>query len=86
MQTGRAIIIGAALLAVAGAGSAFYMTPRYSLTNPGGGVTVRLDRQSGDMMGCAYLECAPIVAGGKPVKTESETIPPPPPGFTIVKP
>jgi hypothetical protein len=67
MQTGRAIIAGAVILAATGAASAWALQPRYSLANPGQGVTVRLDRQTGDMMGCQRLACSAIVKGNKAV-------------------
>ena len=67
MQTGRAIIIAAVVVAASGAATAWATTPRYTLTNPGAGLTVRLDRSTGDMIGCRQMECAPIVANGQAV-------------------
>lgn len=81
MQTGRAIIIGAAIIAAAGGVTAWMVQPRYSLANPGQGVTVRLDRRTGDLMGCQQLECRLVVKGGQPIAAPE--IPPPPPGYAI---
>jgi hypothetical protein len=70
MQTGRAIIIAASIVAATGGAAAYYGPPRYSMTNPGGGVSIRLDRRSGDMMGCAGLDCQPIIKGDKRLPTK----------------
>jgi hypothetical protein len=65
VDTGKAIVIGATIIAAAGAGTAWAIQPRYSLTNVGGGNSIRLDKASGDMIGCAGLDCEPIAASGK---------------------
>lgn len=66
MDTGKAIVAGAIIIAATGALTAWAIQPRYSLTNPGWGVTVRLDRAGGDMIGCERLTCRSIVVNGKP--------------------
>jgi len=67
MQTSRAIVAAAVIIAGTGAATAYMLQPRYSLANPGQGVTVRLDRKTGDMMGCEGLTCRPVVEGGKAI-------------------
>lgn len=79
MTTARAIIIAAVILAVVGAATAYLVTPRYSLTNPGQGVTIRLDRAGGDMIGCERLACRQIVKGSAPVADPAAL----PPGFVL---
>jgi hypothetical protein len=68
MQTGKAIVAGAIIIAATGAATAWAIQPRYSLTNVGGGASIRLNRASGDMIGCERLACAPIVKGDKAVE------------------
>ena len=67
MDTGKAIIISALIVAATGAATATLLQPRYSLTNVGAGHAIRLNRSSGDLMGCARLSCWPIVRDDKPV-------------------
>lgn len=81
MQTARAIIVASVIVAATGAATAWAVAPRYSLTNVGQGVSIRLDRSSGDMLGCRELDCRPIANKAGAV---AETIPPPPPGFELV--
>lgn len=84
MQTGKAIILAAVILAGAGAATAWAIQPRYSLTNPRANFTVRLNRTSGDMIGCEGLTCQPMMKGDKVVKIElNGPIPPPPPGYKL---
>jgi hypothetical protein len=65
MDTGKGLIGAAAILVIGGGVAAYAALPRYSLGNPGGGVSVRLDRRSGDMIVCEALACRPLVADGK---------------------
>lgn len=81
MQTGRAIIIASVIVAAVGGATAWAVAPRYSLTNVGQGVSIRLDRSSGDMLGCRELDCRQIA--NKPGAL-AETTPPLPPGFELV--
>jgi hypothetical protein len=67
MQTGRAIIAAAAILTIGRGVAAYTATPRYSLGNPGAGVSVRLDRRSGDMMACQGMDCRAVIANGRAV-------------------
>jgi len=79
MSTARAIIFSALLIAVSIGGAAWYSATqrshdaradRYQLANTGSGSTVRLDRQTGDMIRCRDHACAPMVKGGKIAKDE----------------
>jgi len=81
MTPARAIIIGSLILSATTAIAVHFTIPRYSLANIGDGHTVRLDRTSGDMIGCTQNECAPIVAGNKVLFPAQPKSPPPPPGF-----
>lgn len=81
MQTARAIILSAVIVAATGAATAWAIAPRYSMTNVGQGVSIRLDRSSGDLLGCRGLDCMPIANRAGAIKQE---IPAPPPGFEIV--
>lgn len=81
MQTGTAIVVGAAILAATGAATAWMVQPRYSLANPGQGVTVRLDRRTGELLGCERLDCHPILTDAKMVSA----VPAPPLGFNVVE-
>lgn len=69
MQTGKAILAGAFIVSGIGAVTAWAIQPRYSLTNVGGGTSIRLNRATGDMVGCERLACAPIVRGDKGLRT-----------------
>lgn len=62
MTTPHAIIIAAILIVAGGAGAAWLATPRYSMVNAGQGVSIRLDRFGGGMVGCRHLDCAAIAA------------------------
>jgi len=68
MQTGRAILAAGIIVAATGGATAWVIQPRYTLVNAGAGLTVRLDRNSGDMIGCERLQCAPIVHGETAIK------------------
>ena len=81
MQTGHALIAAAAILVIGGGVAAYTATPRYSLGNPGAGVSVRLDRRSGDMLGCQGMDCRAIVANGRAVPPAP--MPPLPPGYVL---
>jgi hypothetical protein len=81
MDTGRSVIIASALLVVGGGVAAYAVTPRYSLANPGGGISVRLDRRGGDMIACRDMACRALVEGSKIVP--AEIVPAPPPGFKL---
>lgn len=74
MSTARSIIFSALLIAVSIGGAAWYSATqrsndaradRYQLANTGGGSTVRLDRQTGDMVTCRDRACTAVVEGGK---------------------
>lgn len=80
MRTGWAIIIAAVIIAATGSLTAWALTPRYSMSNPGAGVTIRLNRASGDLLGCERLACRPIVEGQTVLP---EQVPPPPTGYTV---
>lgn len=69
MQTGKAIIAGAVIIATTGAVTAWAIQPRYSLTNVGDGTSIRLNRASGDMIGCERLACAPLAKGDSLVRS-----------------
>lgn len=79
MQTGPALIAAAAILVVGGGVAAYTSAPRYSLGNPGGGVSVRLDRRSGDMMACQGMDCRAVIADDKAVPAT----PPIPAGWVL---
>jgi hypothetical protein len=81
MQTGWSIIIGAVLISGVGAATAFALQPRYSLGNPGQGITIRLDRKTGDLLGCERLVCRLIVSGDTIAEAP---IPAPPAGYRII--
>ena len=68
MQTAKAIVVSALIVSAVGAYTAWAVQPRFSLANPGGGLTVRLDRSSGDMIACHQLACSTIVKDNLPVK------------------
>jgi hypothetical protein len=79
MSTARAIIFSALLIAISIGGAAWYSVTqrsedaradRYQLANTGSGSTVRLDRQTGDMITCRDRACAPVVRDGKIAKDE----------------
>lgn len=79
VTTARAIIFSALLIAVSIGGAAWYSAmqrsqdaraDRYQLANTGSGSTVRLDRQTGDMITCRDRDCAAVVKGGKIAKDE----------------
>ena len=70
MRTGWAIIIAAVIVGAAGIAAAYLAAPRFALGNPGGGVSVRLDRRTGDMIGCERLDCQPVVKGGSIQKVQ----------------
>jgi hypothetical protein len=81
MQTARAIVLSAVIVAATGAATAWAIAPRYSLTNVGQGVSIRLDRSSGDLLGCRELDCRKIADKAGAV---SDATPPLPPGFELV--
>lgn len=87
MQTGRAIIASAFILAATGAATAWAIQPRYSLTNPGGGTTMRLNRASGNLVGCVRLTCRALANGETvlpaPSAAEDAGLPPLPEGATL---
>lgn len=61
----RALIAAALILVIGGGLAAFLVLPRYSLTNVGQGVSIRLDRMRGDMIGCEGTACRELVKGEK---------------------
>ena len=96
MTTARAILLSALLIALAIAGGAWWSAAqgvgatRYQLANTGGGATVRLDRQTGDLIECRQGQCRALAKGEKLMRAPSDAwpgteIPPPPSGFTIDK-
>ena len=94
MTTASAVLLSAVLIALASGGATWWAVARlaeanrYQMVNLGGGVTVRLNRQTGDLVGCEGLECREMTKGEKIIaaqKHESrETeVPPPPAGATL---
>ncbi|WP_394648160.1 hypothetical protein [uncultured Sphingomonas sp.] len=82
MDTGKAIIVAATALAVLGGAAVWAVQPRFSLTNIGEGASIRLDRRSGNMLGCERLRCRQIVEGDKIVRDPTEL----PAGFAVDQP
>jgi hypothetical protein len=84
MTVARSIIIAAMIVVLGGGAIAWALTPRYSMTNVGQGISIRLDRMSGGMIGCQLLDCRPIddLSAEKPWDKDP-AVPTPPPGFTI---
>lgn len=94
MTTSRAVLFSALLIALAIAGAAWWITERaaganrYQLINVGSGATVRLDRQTGDLIGCRADQCRQLARGESitsPMGQRAATMPAPPPGFTLDK-
>lgn len=92
MTTSRAILASALLISASVTGSAWIITQRapanerYQIVNTGSGSTVRLDRETGDLVRCDASDCASMIKGGKVVAASvGDDIPAPPSGFTIVK-
>lgn len=90
MTTPRAVILSALLVAIAIGGAAWWSVPRliesnrYSLVNAGGGVTMRLDRQSGKLIACKLSGCNELANGDK-IAGPTASMPSPPPGFVLDK-
>lgn len=87
MQTGKAIIAGAIILAATGAATAWAIQPRYSITNVGGEITMRLNRASGNLVGCVRLTCRALANGETvlppPTPAQDADTPPLPPGLRL---
>ncbi|HEX8413092.1 MAG TPA: hypothetical protein VF637_04310 [Sphingomicrobium sp.] len=64
--------MSALIVSAVGAYTAWAVQPRFSLVNAGTGLTVRLDRSSGDMIACRQTACATIVEDNLPVKQVDE--------------
>ena len=94
MTTARAVLLSAGLIALAIVGTAWWSTERtaemnrYQLINAGGGATVRLDRESGELIGCRDDQCRQLTTGESitsPIERSAATMPAPPPGYTLDK-
>ncbi|MCK9543198.1 MAG: hypothetical protein M0R03_14350 [Novosphingobium sp.] len=99
MTTARAIVFSAVLISITIMGATWFTTNRinagnrYQIVNTGSGSTVRLDRQTGDLLRCQRAVCASVVKDGKimAVKDEwsdfrdvtDEAVPPLPPGAKL---
>ena len=93
MTTARGVLLSAVLIALATLGGAWWTSERgvradrYQLVNVGGGVAMRLDRESGDLISCQFGACRPLAAGANIVSTKQQasTVPPPPDGYHLDK-